>query len=209
MNDETTATKQSGEREDTQSGPIGTGLEGERRTRRRELVKGAVVVTGGIVAADYVSPSLTRLGVPVALAASPTIIDKCSINVRLTQVQCTTYTSNETIAGRITVSNRSGTGVCPVASIDVYAQSGSLGQYGGCGKDTSTNQVGHVSGSSGGTKPITVGTYLPSPDITYWTFSISTNNYVGPVVITVEITLTDQPQHNPNFFFKACASASC
>lgn len=209
MNDEKSASGLPIQARDILSESTDTNLDKERRTRRRDLVKGAVAVTGGVVAASYLSPTLTRLGAPAALAASSTIIAKCSINVSLTNVKCVTNSPNETLTGTINVGNNSGTGVCPVASVDVYVQSGTPGQYGGCGKDTSTNQVGHVSGNTGGSNPITVGTSLPSPERSTWTFEVSTNNYVGPVVITVEITLTDQPQHNPNFFFKACASASC
>lgn len=187
----------------------------ETRARRRQVIKGAVAMAGGVAAASYVTPSLRKLGIPAALAASggTTVIEKCSIDVSIpsSSVSCTKDITNntETISGTIEVKNNSGTGVCPVASVDVYLQSGNSPYGGGCGQDTTTNQVGHASGNTGGSNPIVTGTDLPSPDTSDWTFSVSTTNYIGPVFITVEIVLTDQPQHNPGFFFKYCANATC
>lgn len=222
MNDESTTRELSNQQVDTLPGPTGTGLVEVRRTRRREIVKGAVAMASGVAAASYVKPTLKGLGVAAALAMSGGATSKaCSIQLSITSIGCSpdnpvgtpgTYT----ISGTFDITNvSSDCGSCGVLTVDTYLQNLSEIPKGsrGCGADLTDGLLAHNTGSTGGSNPIQVGSLIPAgcnSTTGPYTFSISyTGPAVGVVRFTVEMTIGPTNAQQTGFEFKACNHADC
>jgi hypothetical protein len=99
---------------------------------------------------------------------------------------------------------------CVVGSVDVYVQNRST-PLGGCGKDVTTNQLAHLSGTTGGATPLRPGDLICGCVTTAYTVEVDipANFNHGDIRVTVLVDMQNDPQHKPGFVFKACDDRNC